>query len=134
MIYMAYTDTGRNFLRNWLYDGGIENTYPIAVTMGSGITTASVTDTQLEGEIGSATNAGSIYRICPFNSKSVADKEVTYEGVFPSTVGSNTFFGEVGIFNTSGAHTGSLFARATFPLTQKSINEEWSVLYTMKIG
>ena len=132
---MVATNVCRNMVRDWLSGGGYSTAYPIAITMGSGTTVALVTDTQLEGEIGSvAGNAGSIYRISPFSSITLSAQEVQYEGVFPSTVGSNTTFGEVGIFNTSGANTGSLFARATFTATQKTINEEWSLLYTLKMS
>lgn len=129
---MVYTNAGKGFLCNWLSGGGFPYSNPISITMGSGTTTASATDTSLEHEIGSANNAGSIWRISPFSSISFGVGEVTFEGVFSSTCGSNTTFSEVGIFNTSGAGTGSLFARTTFVPTVKTINEEWSILYTIK--
>ena len=67
-------------------------------------------------------------------SVAVTNQEVRYEAVFPSTIGSNTTFSEIGIFNRSGTELGSLFARAVFTATQKTINEEWDILYYIKFG
>jgi len=134
MINMVWTNVGRNMLRDWLSGGGYSANYPIAMAMGSGTGAAVVTDTQLGGEIGSTSNAGSIYRISPFSTITLANQEVQYEAIFPSVVGSQTTFGEIGIFDNATSDSGSMFARATFTATTKTINEEWTILYYIKMG
>jgi hypothetical protein len=131
---MVFTNSGRNLIVSWLSGGGtVVN--PIAMTMGSGTTAAYVTDIKLDHEVGSvAGNAGSIWRISPLSAVSTADLEVHYEGVFTSIVGSNTIFSEIGLFNNGSYLIGSVFARATFTPTQKTINEEWDTLYYIKLG
>ena len=131
---MSFVNVGRNMIRDWMSGGGYSGDFPQSITMGSGTTASVVTDTALEHEIGSTSNAGSIYRICPMTSVAVANQEVRYEAVFPSIVGSNTTFSEIGIFNRSGTGLGSLFARAVFNATQKTINEEWDTLCYIKLG
>lgn len=125
-------NVGRNQIRNWLSGGGAIG-YPLTFAWGSGTTAAAVTDTILEKEIGSGTNAGSIARQT-FSLIQTANQEVTYEAIIPTTQGSGTSISEVGIFTTSGTSTGSLYTRTTFNAVTKTSNEEWTAIYIFKLS
>lgn len=107
---MVFTNVGRNMIRDWLSGGGYSTAYPISIIMGLGSTTTLITDTALESECGSSNNPMSIYRIYPMTSVTTAAQEVRYEAVFPSTVGSQTTFGEIGVFDKNTTNISNLTA------------------------
>lgn len=106
---MVFTNTGLTQVRNWL--AGTTSTAPLAIAVGTGSTPASVSDTDLVGEV---------YRDSFSSVDSSASQMVVFEMLMGTTAATGSTIAEFGLFNSTSETSGDLFVRNTFASIQKT--------------
>ena len=115
---MVVTTSGKNLIRDWLASqiasGATATvTAPIAIVVGEGSTAPTVSDTAMDSEW----TAGSPRKTFEYASGTSA-RIVEYESYWNSTQASGLDLFEIGVFNSSGASAGSMFARSVLNSVQ----------------
>ena len=115
--------TGRNWIAGRLTDATASSNAQMSyMSIGEGTVAAVLGNTIL----------GSERQKVALSANTVAANVVTYSATFPPT--SNIAVTEAGIFNASGANTGTMLCRTTFPVVNKGTLDSMSITWTLSIS
>ena len=112
--------------KNWIASRMQSNTSPVMTHMsiGSGTVDPALTDIKLENELGKVALANT-------GGYAVANT-VTYDATVPPGTGTGSIT-EAGIFNASGANTGTMLCRTEFGVVTKAALDTLSISWVVSI-
>lgn len=110
---MVFTNIGKTEVAKWMNNESA--TSPTHFAIGTGTTSANVTDSSLVTEV---------FRDS-FDSQTRSDTLVSFDGVVSTTEATGSTLTEIGVFNSSSA--GTMFMRNTFAALDKTDSIELQV-------
>ena len=99
---------------------------PVSMThmaIGTGTGTPAAADTTLGTEVGRVSLSSSV----------VSTNTVTYTATFPAGTGTGAIT-EAGVFNASGANSGTMLCRTTFPVVNKQAGDTIAVTWVVTVS
>ena len=105
---MAYMNAGLNVIRDWMV--GDSATAPVSIAIGTGSTSADVSQTALVGEVFKDA----------FDSTSKSDRLAKFEMVLSTIEATGSTVREIGMFNSTTGTSGTMFTRNTFAAVDKT--------------
>jgi hypothetical protein len=123
---------GKNFIASRMV--GTTAAVMSTMSIGSGSSAASASNTSLEAVLGNATGVN-------FTAANAdGTNSVTYIGVFPAGTGTGTVF-EAGVFNgapsaggLSGTDGGTMLCRTTFPIVTKQAGDSIAITWVVTVN